>query len=163
MKYAGPLVVVLMLLGCATPHTSETVVSPSKPGLSRSEHQKWILMVGKWYGRQPAKEGGIHEWIAEKDVQGRYKIRFLETDKGGKVSESTEVGDWGISGPVYFTIFRGWIRDDRFFPNDPTDPYNRDAYRIIYLTEEAFSYQHFTDGSRYTVKRVPDSFDFEKK
>lgn len=119
-------------------------------------------MVGKWYGSQPTKEGGVKQHTIERAIDGSYKIVFRVTDANGKVEESSEVGHWGVSGPIYFSIFRGWLSDGRLSTSDPTSPYNYDAYKIINLSTEDFEYESFSSGNRYKIKRVPNDFEFPK-
>jgi hypothetical protein len=77
-----------------------------------------------------------------------------------KINGVSEVGLWGISGPVYFTITRGWVRDQRFSPADPTQATFYDAYEILELSKDKFRYKSFVIGDEYTEKRVSDSFSF---
>jgi hypothetical protein len=153
---------VILLGGCATTTTSDVKVTSVKPPLTLSEEEKWKLMVGKWFGSQPTKEGGIKKEIVERSPQGTYKITFRVYDKEGNYKEEVEAGHWGICGPVYFSIFRGWIKDSQFVSANPADPYNYDAYKIISLTNEVFEYEHFGDGERYVIKKVPIEYEFSE-
>jgi len=148
----------ILIGGCATTQTSSQAISFAKPELAMSQKEQWLLMVGKWYGDQPIKEGGRKQWIVERFPNGTYKIVFREITREGVTNDSAEVGQWGVSGPVYFSSFRGWVEGDKIQPSDPSDPYNYDAYRIIQLNSELFDYEHFSTGNRHTVKRVPTDF-----
>ena len=118
-------------------------------------------MIGKWYGSQPTKEGGVKKWIVERMSPGTYKIVFRIYEKDAtSYWEQIEVGEWGVSGPVYFSILRGWVKDGKLTPADPTDPFNYDAYKIISLTDEKFEYENYDSGDVYGIKKVPISFDF---
>ena len=152
--------VVASLVGCASQHTSNQVVTASKPGLTLSQEQSWQLMSGKWYGSQPTKEGGLKQHVVERFADGTYKLTFKISESDGTVRESVEVGNWGVSGTVYFTIFRGWLNGEDIRPSDPTSPYNYDAYKIVNLTKENFEYEHFTSGNKYNIKKVPTDFAF---
>ena len=98
--------------------------------------------------------------IVERRRDGSMTIRFLVIDATGKADEQTEVALWGISGPIYFTITRGWLHGRQFHPADPSQSYNYDAYEILELTRQTFRYRHFTTGSEYTLRRVAPDFDF---
>ena len=118
------------------------------------------MMVGKWYGNQPTKDGGLRQQLIQRAPDGTYGITFRVTNQDGEIIEQTEVGQWGVSGPVYFSIFRGWLDGDEFIPADSADPYNYDAYRILTLTSDFFEYEHVTTGNRFTLERVSNDFDF---
>ena len=115
-------------------------------------------MVGMWYGDQPTKDGGRRQWLLERNVDGTYHINFRTTQKNGTINDDAEFGQWAISGPVYFSSFRGWVRETGVKPSDPSNSYNYDAYRIIQLNNEVFEYEHFSTGNRFTVRRVPANF-----
>lgn len=154
------LVIGLSLAGCATTNTSRVAVTSQKPSLTLSQEETWNLMIGKWYGRQPTKDGGKKQEIVERSPHGTYKITFRIYDKDGNIKEQSEAGHWGVSGPVYFTIFRGWIEGDQLSPANPADPYNYDAYKIVKLNNDVFEYEHYSSGNKYVIKRVPNDFQF---
>jgi hypothetical protein len=157
------LLVTLALTGCATTHTSDQKVVAVKPKLTSSQIETWKLVVGTWYGSQPRKGGGQIEWIAENSIDGFYLIRFRYQEENGDIKETIEAGEWGIAGPIYFSIFRQYVQDNEWFQTDPTDPYIRDAYKIIELTEDSFVYEEFVTRNRYTAKRVSEAFDFRAR
>lgn len=137
-------------------------IDASKPALSSSQKTRWSYLIGKWFGKEATKEGGTVMWITERDDTGRYEIHFRSIDASGKVEEHIEVGEWGISGPIYFTIFKGTIENGRTLPSDSTDPYNRDAYRILRLDNNIFEYESFASGNKYKATKVPSNFIFPK-
>ncbi len=137
-------------------------VTSSKPAVSSSQEGTWKLMIGKWYGKQPTKDGGTKEEIIEKLPNGTYKIQFRVTQPDGTKTERTEVGYWGVSGNIYFSIFKGWLSGSEIISANPTDPYNYDAYHIIELTTEKFEYQHVSTGNRYVNQRVGNDFKFQE-
>lgn len=151
----------IILAGCVTTDTSTVEITSEKPSLTLSQEETWNLMVGKWYGDQPTKDGGRKQQIMERSPQGTYKITFRIHDKDGKYNDSAEAGHWGVSGPVYFTTFRGWVEDNQFSPSDPADPYNYDAYKIIRLDEKIFEYENYSSGNKYTIERVSNDFQFK--
>ena len=153
------LAAAVLLSSTMTAYPQEAV-SPGKPPSSPSQEELWSMMLGKWYGRQPTQDGGIRQQIVQRASNGTYRVTLRITDKDGEVMQQTEVGHWGVSGPVYFSIFRAWLDGDQAIPTDPADPYNYDAYRILTLTGDLFEYEHFTTGNKYAVERVPSDFDF---
>ena len=157
------ILIVLVLTGCATTNTSNETLAGSKSDLSQTQKENWGFMTGKWYGSQPTDDGGIKQEIMVRSPQGTYQVTFRTYDKKGKYKEQTEVGHWGISGPIYFTSFRGWLNGKRFLPSDQADPYNYDAYRIIKLTNESFKYESFSSKEIFTLKKVSDNYVFPEK
>lgn len=132
--------------------------SPAAAPISADQQQQHKAMLGKWYGNQPLKEGGTHEWVMQRGDQGQYLAEFKTTDKNGNVRRQSEVGLWGVSGDVYFTIFMGYPHPDGIHLVDSSDPYNYDAYYILNLDETAFEYKNARSGSTYKVIKKPDDF-----
>lgn len=151
----------LILAGCSTTQdfTSTRKVTTSAPRVAPREEFTWEAMVGKWYGKQPAKGGGSHEWVVERADDGTYQISFRVTDSRGNVKRQREVGLWGVSGGIYFTIFTGWIQENGFVPTDLEGQFTRDAYEIIRLTEQEFEYRSLEGGSIFIVEKVPGDLE----
>lgn len=160
LKVCITAMVLLALTGCAPGNSKPEAVTSGKPVLTDEQASEWQLMSGRWYGSQPTKDGGTKEELIDKLSDGTYQIVFRVTNPEKDTRISVEVGYWGMSGDIYFSIFRGWVRDNRLIQADPSDPYHYDAYRIIRLNEELFEYQHVENGNRYILKRVPDDFQF---
>lgn len=150
----------LALPGYASTNTSTGSITSFKPTLNLSQEESWSFMVGKWFGSQPTKEGGVKKQIMERLPQGEYRVTFRIYDKEGKYEEQTEAGYWGISDQIYFTIFRGWINAGQFVPSNPSDPYNYDAYKIISLSNKIFEYKSLSSGNSYSLKKVDNDFAF---
>ena len=160
MKLFLLTILLFFLNGCATTMTSKEVVPHKKPSLTLSQEEKWMKMVGKWYGEQPTKSGGKRSWIVERNNDGTYLIVFRNYDAEGKISESAEVGQWAVSGPVYLSMFRGRVRGDKVEQVDPSNPYNYDAYEILQLDDSIFKYRHYEIGATFVLKKVADDFKF---
>ncbi len=152
--------IAFLLGGCSSLHTSSEKVTDDKPYLSKSQKETWGLMVGKWYGSQPTTAGSRKDQITEHLSDGTYRDRFRVVSEDNKVRETVEVGQWGVSGPIYFAIFRGWLKDGKLKPSRSSDPYNYDAYRIINLTNKIFEYEHISTGTKYVINKVPSDFVF---
>ncbi len=144
--------------GVAYPATSNTEITASKPELSTSSKMMWQLMVGRWYGSQPTIDGGSRDWVVERFVNGTYKTRFVFFKPDGSVEEQTEYGEWGISGGIYFSITKGRIENERLIPNDRTDPYHRNAYKIVELNDDEFVYESLSTGNHFSVIKVDEAF-----
>ena len=116
-------------------------------------------MVGKWLGESGSDDEKLRLTLVERRENGTYTLTF-RTYEGRNYEEAVEVGLWGISGPVYFTIMRGWMTAGRFSPSDTTRAYYYDAYKIIRLDNTAFEYQSVETGNRFVNRRVGDDFQF---
>lgn len=160
MRNLAFFVVLLMTAGCASTLTP-VAVSPSKPDLPESKLDQHAMMIGAWRGEAPLKEGGTKKWLVQRSADGTYQIAFLIESTDGEIERSQEVGFWGVSGPIYFTIMKGWVTDGEFRPSDPTNAYFYDAYQIVSMTPDRFEYQSYASGSRYLLERVPDGFSPE--
>lgn len=155
----------LAVLGCLVVSAASAQVDTSgravKSGPSEAPASQEYLrskLLGKWFGSQPTTDGGNKTWTILRRNDGRYEVTFRIYQADGASYDLEEVGFWGVSGPVYFTIFVGQEEEGSFVPSDPADASNYDAYRIIELTSERFEYEHFVTGDRYVVKKVDDDF-----
>lgn len=128
-----------------------------------SEQEQRAMLVGSWYGESVTKSGGSRAHLMRRAADGTFKVTFRVVDSNGKITEQTEVGVWGASGSVYFTITRGWIRGDRLVSASPDDANLNDAYEILELTHDRFRYRNFQTRNEFTVKRVPDTFELPAK
>jgi hypothetical protein len=144
-----------LLSGCA----SFGPVDAIKPDAPQSAEQRRNLLVGLWFGDSVTKSGGRKMHIVERYADGTMRIRFRVIEAEETI-EQGEVAFWGISGPVYFSITKGWIEDGKIIPADPTQSYFYDAYEIINLTKEKFRYRHFSTGNEYEITKVDSSFEF---
>lgn len=114
-------------------------------------------LVGYWFADERTTDGGRRLTLTERRVDGSFKSQFRLVKPGGEVEEITEVGEWGTSGPVYFTITKGWLHGEEVVAAGP-DPYFRDAYEILTLAPDAFDYRHYIDGDVYRSRRVTQDF-----
>lgn len=156
-KLCMVLLGIAFLAGCTS---KPATIDSFKQDLSFSAEQAWGLMIGKWFGSQLTNDGFRREWIAIRRPDGQYRITFRYYDADGTYRESVEFGEWGVDYPIYFSIFRGWIKDGGITDANPYDPYNRDAYRILSLDEHSMTYQAISNQDIYTLTRVPDDFVF---
>lgn len=98
VTYKILLLIGLTTLGNTTSNlsTSQESVIGIKPPLKLVQDVAWNLMVGKWYGSQPTKDGGKQEKIMERSQQGTYKTTFRFYNQEGTYKEHIEVG-FGVS------------------------------------------------------------------
>ncbi|WP_139169352.1 hypothetical protein [Microbulbifer yueqingensis] len=158
-KYFSLIFISLALFSaCSTSITSYEVIQAVKSTEDLDSEKKWALMTGRWYGNQPTKEGGNREQIIERYPDGTYKVDFRIHKMDGSFEAHSEVGYWGVSGPIYFSIFKGWLQDGKILPSSPSNPYNYDAYEIVSLSEETFKYRSFRSDNKFTLIKVGAEF-----
>lgn len=114
--------------------------------------------VGRWFGEKPEANGVVKRWVVDAFPDGVFRITFRFYEKDGGYREQIEVGEWGISGPVYFLSTKGWVDDGLFLKADTRNGELYDAYKILKLDAGVFEYQHYVNGSRYQVRRVDTGF-----
>ncbi len=114
--------------------------------------------VGRWYGEDEASGGTTRRWVVDAFPDGVFRITFRFYEEDGTYNEQVEVGEWGISGPVYFLSTKGWVDDGNFLKADTRDGELYDAYKIIKLDPAVFEYEHFVNGNRYQIRRVDTGF-----
>ena len=149
------LSIVLLLGGCASPISTIKETSPDAD-------QRRASMLGSWYGEELTKDGSQRLELVDRGEDGTLQVRFRIIEASGRTWEQTEVGLWGITGPVYFTITRGWLHGDKLELADPTDAGFYDAYRVLELTTERFRYRSYASGDVYTLRRVARDFTFPR-
>lgn len=116
------------------------------------------IFVGRWYGETPVAGGVTKRWVVDAFPDGVFRITFRFYDKDGSYREQVEVGEWGISGPVYFLSTKGWVDDGMFLKADTRNGELYDAYKILKLDAGVFEYEHYVNGSRYQVRKVDTGF-----
>jgi len=117
--------------------------------------------IGKWYGHSIVTGNKKREWLNERKNDGTYTIYFKTIDEEGNVEVQIEIGEWGISGDIYFSIFKKGIVDGKSFTGTSTDPYNRDAYKILKLDENEFVYKHIKFKDIFVTKKVSNDFELK--
>jgi hypothetical protein len=120
------------------------------------------IMIGKWLGEAPTKDGGVRRWLAERFEDGTYRVIFQLFQGTADYHEQVEVGHWGIVGPIYFTIYRGYIFDGEFVPVDPSDPDVYDAYEILELGDDRLRYRSYSSGSEFRLRKVADNYRLDR-
>jgi len=160
LKYQLLLVcTVLALSGCAGVSQEQASLTDSYyPEASEARKTTWINLVGSWYGSQKLKNGGTYSWIMRHSANGLYRLEAKTEKPSGEIQSQSKDGEWGAGNSIYFSIFRGWVKGNAIIPSDSSDPYNRDIYKILKLTESEFQYQHLDNGESFATKKVADDF-----
>ena len=163
MKKLTLILIVVIACSCSTlfKSNSKNHVRYS-PQLSNSEVVKWKTLTGRWYGSTLVNNGLKREWLIDRTIDGQYSIEFQTTNKDGSVDEQIEYGEWGISGDIYFTIFKSFSMDGVSDSTDLSDPYNRDTYKILKINDKVFEYKHIRTGEKFKTQKVEPTFHLEK-
>ncbi len=117
------------------------------------------VFIGRWYGEDKKGEAVTKRWVVDAFPDGVFRITFRFYEDDGSYREQVEVGEWGISGPVYFLSTKGWVDDGMFLKADTSNEQLYDAYKILKLEQQVFEYEHFVNGNRYQVRRVDTGFE----
>ena len=146
---------VLFLVGCSTTNNNSGVITAFKPELKEDKKLLRVSFIGKWFSEQETKDGGFRRTTIERMPDSRYLVTFDIFDAEKKlIMNKKEFGYWGVSGGIYFTMYRGWIDQDRLFNVDPSDAYNYDTYKILSTSSDLLNYQSLSSGNLYTYSRV---------
>jgi hypothetical protein len=115
------------------------------------------ILVGRWYGESTTPDGRLLRWLTDREANGTYRTHYLLLKE--RQEESTEVGQWGLSGSVFFTIQRAWIRDGETQRVDSSNVYSYDAYDLLQVSEQNLEYRSASSGKRFVVRRVSPNFE----
>ncbi len=148
----------LLLAGCTSAPVTNRAVDRLKPAAQEELKNRRQMLVGTWYGEATTNEGQTRRWLRQNYAEGTYKLTIRDYNLDATYLQQVEVGNWGVSGPIYFTIMKGWQQGSNFRAADPTDPYYYDAYEITQLTPVAWVYRHVDTQLRFVVKRVEEGF-----
>ena len=118
------------------------------------------LLIGSWYGEKLFDDGSQQKWIMTRLNDGTFSVRFQIKGKDGQIDQWAEEGVWGAKKPIYFTATRTVVEKETASPANIFDAALYDAYRIIELTNEKFSYYSYSSGNIFTVKKVDNGFSF---
>lgn len=139
------------LAGCASHRHAATTASAS--AVARRQ-----MLFGWWISRERLMGGGKRLRLALHCPDGVFFFDERTLDAGGKVvAESNQVGDWGISGPVFFAIVRGGRKNGQNYEADLNKGRYYQAYRIVKLTYTVFEYRSYATGTVVAARRAsPD-------
>jgi len=147
------LALALVLSGCAT--ANKNIITEFKPALTEDKKALRSLFVGKWISEQPNDKGGKNMTTVDRMADSRYINEFKVFDSTSTLTkEHREFGYWGVSGGVYFTMFRGWINGETLSPSNPADAYNYDTYQIVESSSNKLVYKSLSSGNLYTYTRA---------
>lgn len=116
------------------------------------------MLVGSWYGEQSTKDGLLRKSLVIRKKNGAFTAHFQLFDKEKKVTEAVESGYWGLSGNIYFTVTREFLKGEKFEPFDTTDASYYDAYVMMEIKSDSNRYKAVSSDNVFESKKVSDSF-----
>jgi hypothetical protein len=141
--------------GLSTDPKDSTPNARLAPALDPNSRRQ--ALVGRWYGESMTADGQSLKWVTNREANGTYRTQYLLNKD--EPEESIEIGQWGLSGSVFFTIQRVWIRNGETQRVDGSNAYSYDAYDITNIAEQSLEYRSAGSGKRFTVRRVGTSFE----
>ena len=136
---------------------ADAVVPAQKPLPSSALIERHAAMIGNWVGESLLDSGEWRRFLVQRSPDGTFVVTF-KTRRGEQVSVEQEMGLWGISGPIYFTITSGWIDGDLVQWADPRQPHLYDAYKIINFEGDYFEYESLAVDARFVLRRAAEDF-----
>ena len=94
---------------------------------------------------------------AELCLDGSFEFSFVEQSAQGEIlSQTIELGDWGLVGDIHFTITQEEVVDGEQYSADLADENNYHAYKVLALDSQTFEYQHVISNEVFILRRVID-------
>ncbi len=152
------LIFVCVLTSACTLSLSERSGTAGFAAPKEETAQARALLLGDWYGEKTHDDGVLQRWHVKRAADGSYLIHFLITNPDGSNEEWAEAGIWGVRKPIYFTAVRAFVGPEGTQAADTTDYGLYDAYSIVNLTEDEFTYKSYTSGNEFTLKKVAETF-----
>ncbi|HCS26800.1 MAG TPA: hypothetical protein DIW43_05075 [Spongiibacteraceae bacterium] len=144
-------IIALTLAGCSVTKTAQP---GDEFGLDHAITERMRdALLGRWCGEKIYSDGTVQRWTVLRLRDGAYKVDFYTIDADGKEERWGEYGLWGVRAPIYFTAMRGFIKEARAREADTTNALFYDAYKVVELNEEVFTYKSYTSGNTFTLTR----------
>mgnify|MGYP000450370687 CR=1 FL=1 len=115
-------------------------------------------LIGKWYGEWRDKKGGKWRELSEISSDGTYRFSFLYVHANGTKQKEVMIGEWGLVGPVHFTISKVHEKNNKFYRINQGEEKNYEAYEVIALDSKKFRYRSYRSGKEYIVHKVGKDF-----
>ncbi|MGR9092258.1 MAG: hypothetical protein ACU85U_16945 [Gammaproteobacteria bacterium] len=116
------------------------------------------LIVGSWVGETEIEGIGRRRFLAEHFEDGTFRVTFRTIEPDGRKCIDQYVGNWGVSGPIYFTILTGTLRGRDIDATDRGSIGRNNAYAILDVDDALFEYESFSSRSKFLAWRVGENF-----
>ncbi|KGK00636.1 hypothetical protein [Thalassotalea sp. ND16A] len=111
-------------------------------------------LIGNWHRSEHLENENFSEY-AQLFADGTFMFTFYTYNLDGSlIEEISELGDWGLVGDIHFTITKEAVENQQVYAADMEDEDNYQAYKIIKIDANEFSYQHLLSGESFTLSKV---------
>ncbi len=116
-------------------------------------------LIGHWYGE---KQQGpqTHKFLVSRQADGNFDMTFKVYIDDYILMDRSQTGNWSVEHDIYTTKTTEITDVTGTYQPQTPEGYYLDQYTIIEITEEQIIYQHTGSGSRYTLTRVEEGFEF---
>lgn len=132
------------------------------------------ILIGSWQGaKRQQLTNEDYQWLTHHFSDGTYRSIFRTSATANNLEspppetnnppEQIEVGYWGVSGMVRYTIFRGWESPNGVIAAPPDEPSYYDAFLLQYLDENHMTYCNLETGESFTAVRVKSGSEFTQQ
>ena len=142
------------LVSCCGIH----IAANFKPRPPAEELRVHELIVGNWVGETSIEGSGRRRFLAEHFEDGTFRLTFKTSETDGPGCIDQYVGNWGISGPIYFTIVTDTLTGHPVEATNLGSAGKNNAYAILEIDDELFEYESFSPREKFQALRVGNDF-----
>lgn len=142
------------LVSCCGIH----IAANFRPRPAAEEMRIHELIVGNWVGETSIEGIGRRRFLAEHFEDGTFRVTFETQQADGRRCIDQYVGNWGISGPIYFTMVTDTLRGQAIEATNLGSVGRNNAYAILEIDDEVFEYESFSPRARFAARRVTSDF-----
>ena len=128
------------------------------PATSVDDRRRHELLVGNWVGETTGATGGKRRFLAQHFKDGTLRVTFKDEQPDGRAGIEEYVGNWGVSGSIYFRTLTGVAAGNVTDAADPAGSYRDRVYAILEIDDEHFEFESFAPGTKTRAQRVAASF-----
>ena len=128
------------------------------PGCDQQKTDKAKALVGTWYGEQERK-GLIVRWLNKRKADGKFEIVSLVCEGAEPRGTIKQYGDWELRDGTYRTTTT--LMESKKGKRAPDNPekVQIEAYRVVNVGDNVFTYTHTETNVEYSVEKVDASYD----
>ena len=123
-------------------------------------------LVGSWYGVTSMDYAQLKDKtqksVATFSADGKWRIHLKMYDNTTKafLDEQTEVGTWWVKDGILVTKISEIISSGTSHAPNTPEGFYLEKYVIANFSNNSFTYRDVKDGTKYTVKKVPEDYKF---
>ena len=129
-----------------------------KPRPPAEEQRLHELIVGNWVGETMAEGDRKGRFLAQHFEDGTLRVTVTSEASDGRASTEEYLGNWSISGPIYFTSVTGIAVERAADATDWEGTGNINAYEILEIDGKHFEYESFSSRTKFVARRVGEDF-----